>query len=156
MGWITKRWLVAATAAVSALGIASAAFAYFTTSGSGTATADVGSSSAITLRGSVSLTLYPGASAPVSFTVDNPSEGSQRVGTISLKEIAADAGHSGCSTTIGGSNPDFTMADVEANQTFAPGNGQSVGKAGTLKMNDTGVSQNACQGANLTLHLISN
>jgi hypothetical protein len=141
---------------VGLLAIVAGAIAYFTTSGSGTGTASVGNSSAVTLHATVSSTLYPGTSSPVSFTVDNPSSGTQRVATISLASISVDAGHSGCSTVISGGNPDFTMPDVTANQVFPNGNGQAVTAGGTLTMNDTGVSQDACQGATLTLHLTSN
>jgi len=100
--------------------------------------------------------LYPGSSSPVSLTVDNPSSGAQRVGTVSLEKITADAGHASCSVVTTGGNPDFTMADVAVNKTFSAGNGQAAGASGTLTMNDTGVSQNACQGATLTLTLKSN
>jgi hypothetical protein len=150
-----KRGLVA-LATVAVLVVAGVAYAYFTSSGSGTGTATVGSSSTVTLHATVSSNLYPGSSVPVSFTVDNPSSGAQRVGTITLGSITVDAGHSSCSTAIGGGNPDFTMAAVTVNQVFPSGSGQSVTPTGTLVMNDTGVSQDACQGATLTLHLTNN
>jgi hypothetical protein len=153
---ITKKKAILALSCVGALAIAAAAYAYFTSTGSGTATAKVGTSSAVTLKGTVAGDLYPGASSQVSFTVDNPSSGTQRVGTITLTGITVDAGHSTCSTVIAGGNPDFTMAPVAVNATFAPGNGQAVTPKGTLTMNDTGVNQNACQGAELTLALSSN
>jgi hypothetical protein len=150
------RTRVFAIASVGVLALAGVAYAYFSSSGSGTGTATVGSSSTLTLHATVSSTLYPGASSPVSFTVDNPSSGSERVGTISLSSITVDAGHSTCSTAISGGNPDFTMAAVTVNHTFASGNGQSVTPTGTLTMNETGVSQDACQGATLTLHVVNN
>ena len=153
---ITKRRALAAICCVSVLALAAVAYAYFTSTGSGTATAKVGTSSAVTLKGTVSGNLYPGASSQVSFTVDNPSSGSQRVGTITLTGITVDAGHSGCSTVITGGTPDFSMPAVAVNATFGPGNGQAVTPKGTLTMNDTGVNQNACQGADLTLALSSN
>jgi hypothetical protein len=156
MKWLTKRRGVTALAALGALAIAAAAYAYFTSSGSGTATATVGTSSAVTLKGTVTGNLYPGSSSPVTLTVDNPSSAKQRVGTVSLEKITADAGHSSCSVVITGGNPDFTMADVVVNQTFPSGNGQAVTPSGTLTMNDTGVNQDACQGATLTLTLKSN
>lgn len=152
---IGKRALIA-LGGTCALAIAGVAIAYFTTTGSGTGTAAVGSSSAVTLHATVSSTLYPGASSPVTFTVDNPSAGSQRVGTISLASISVDAGHSSCSTVITGGNPDFAMPAVAVNKTFVPGNGLSVTPAGTLTMNETGVNQDACQGATLTLNLTNN
>src|ERR1700761_6083463 len=97
---IKKRVLLGATAVI-ALALAAGAYAYFTSTGSGTATATVGSSSAVTLHGTVSGNLYPGSSSTVTFTVDNPSSGKQQVGTISLTSISADASHSTCVTTVG-------------------------------------------------------
>lgn len=156
MHFLTSKRAIVAIGCISALAVAAVAYAYFTSTGSGTATAKVGTSSTITVKGTVSGNLYPGASSQVSFTVDNPSSGTQRVGTISLTGITVDAAHSTCSTVISGGNPDFSMPAVAVNATFAPGNGQAVTPKGTLTMNDTGVSQNACQGAELTLALASN
>ena len=152
---IKKRALFV-LACTCALALAGGAYAYFTTTGSGTGTATVGSASAVTLKATISSSLYPGASSPVSFTVDNPSSGTQRVGAISLSKITADAGHSTCSVVTTGGNPDFSMPAVTVNKNFPPGNGQSVTQSGTLTMNDTGVSQDACQGATLTVHLVNN
>jgi hypothetical protein len=156
MSWITNRRTLAALGCTVALAVGGVALAYFTSSGSGTGSASVGSSSAVTLHATISSSLYPGSSSPVTFTVDNPSSGVQRVGTVSLSSITVDAAHSSCSTTITGGNPDFTMAAVPVNQVVTPGNGQSVAATGTLAMNETGVNQDACQGATLTLHLTNN
>jgi len=156
MSWTIGKRALVALGCTCALAVAGVALAYFTSSGSGTGSASVGSSSAVTLHASIASNLYPGASSPVTLTVDNPSSGSQRVGTVTLSSITVDAGHSTCSTTIGGGNPDFTMAAVPVNQVFGPGNGQSVTPTGTLTMNETGANQDACQGATLTLHLTNN
>lgn len=156
MSWINRKRTFVALGCVCALTAAGVAVAYFTSSGAGTGSASVGSSSAVTLHASISSALYPGSSSPVTLTVDNPASGVQRVGTVSLASISVDAGHSGCSTTISGGNPDFSMSPVPVNQVFPPGNGQSVSATGTLAMNETGVNQDACQGATLTLHLTNN
>jgi hypothetical protein len=156
MELLTNRRALMALAGLCVLAIAAGAYAYFTTTGSGTATATVGASSAVTLKGTVTGNLYPGSSSPVTLTVDNPSSGKQRVGTISLEKITADAGHASCSVVTTGGNPDFTMAEVVVNKIFGPGNGQAVTPSGALAMNDTGVSQDACQGATLTLTMKSN
>jgi hypothetical protein len=156
MGRITKKRALLTLACTFAVAFAAVAYAYFTSNGSGTGTASVGTASAVTLHGTVNSSLYPGSSSPVSFTVDNPSSGSQRVGTITLTSITPDAGHSSCSTTLGGGNPDFSMPAVTVNKTFDPGNGQSVTQTGTLTMKETGANQDACQGATLTLNLTSN
>ncbi|HEU4943677.1 MAG TPA: hypothetical protein VFT10_00795 [Solirubrobacterales bacterium] len=152
---ITTKRALWAVGCVGVLALAAGAYAYFTSTGSGTTTATVGSSSPVTLKGTVTGNLYPGSSSPVALTVDNPSSGNQRVGTVSLEKITADAGHSGCSVVITGGNPDFTMADIVVNKTFSPGNNQAVTPSGSLTMNDTGVNQDACQGATLTLTLKS-
>src|SRR5882757_1218146 len=156
MKLITKRRAFFALTAALVVAVAGGAYAYFTTSGTGTGTASVGSSTAVTLHATVTGSLYPGTSSPVSFTVDNPSSGKQRVGTITLSSITVDASHSECSTVITGGNPDFAMPAVAVNATFANGNGQVVTPAGSLAMNETGVNQDKCQGATLTLHLTDN
>lgn len=156
MRWITRKRALVALGCACALAVAGAAFAYFTSSGSGTGTATVGSSSAVTLHATISSSLYPGSSSPVSFTVDNPSSGVQRVGTVTLASISVDGAHSECVTTISGANPAFSMAAVPVNQVINPGNGQSVAATGTLTMNETGTNQDPCQGATLTLHLTNN
>ncbi len=144
------------TLGILVLALAGVAAAYFTSTGSGTGTASVGNSANVTLHGTVASTLYPASSSTVTFTVDNPSPGSQFVNTIHLVSITPDAGHATCSTVLTGGNPDFTMADVTASQSIPSGNAQSVTATGTLTMRETGVSQNACQGATLTLNLTSN
>lgn len=153
---LTSKRALVALSGLAVLAVAAVAYAYFTSTGSGTATAKVGTSSPITLKGTVTGNLYPGSSSQISFTVDNPSSGAQRVGTITLTGITVDAGHSTCSAVITGGNPDFAMPAVAVNATFPAGNGQAVTPKGTLTMNDTGVNQNACQGAELTLALSSN
>jgi hypothetical protein len=111
----------------------------------------------VTLHGTVSGNLYPGSSSTVTFTVDNPSSGKQQVGTISLNSITADASHSGCVVTVGSeASKAFYMAPVAVNATFNSGNAQAVTPTGTLQMRDTGLNQDNCQGATLTLNLTSN
>ncbi len=156
MRFASRRRAVIALAGVAAVAIAATAYAYFSSSGSGTATASVGSSASVTLHGTVGGNLYPGTSAPVTFTVDNPSSGKQRVGKITLASITPDASHSECVATVGGENPAFSMPAVTVEQVYGAGKGQSVSPTGTLTMNDTGINQDQCQGATLTLHLTSN
>jgi hypothetical protein len=157
MSRTTKRRALLALACTCLLAVAAGAYAYFTTTGSGTGTATVGSSSAVTLHATVSGSLFPSSSSPVTFTVDNPSKGAQRVGTITLASITADGTHTGCGVTVGTApTSDFTMPTVTVNKSYASGEGQGVTPTGTLTMNDTGVNQDACQGATLTLHLTNN
>jgi hypothetical protein len=145
-----KRYVLVALGAVGAVVAVGAAIAYFTTTGSGTGSAAVGTSSAVTIHGTVATSLFPGTGTAVNFTVDNPSAGSQRVNAIQLESVTTDAGHSACVMS------DFTIPNVTVNQVFPSGNGQAVTATGTLSMANTALNQDACQGAPLTLHLTSN
>ena len=147
--------LVIVAGAAAALALGAGAFAYFTTSGSGTATATVGSNlAALTITGSVSGELYPnGTPATVKVTVKNTGANAAHVQAASLTSITVDAGHSSCDTSTTGGTPAFTMAPVSIGKTLA--SGEETTATGSLQMNDTGVSQDACQGASLTLHFAS-
>ena len=170
----TRRRFFAALGAVAALAAAGFAIAYFTTTGSGSGSATVGTSSALTLHGTISTTLYPGTSSPVSFTVDNPSSGHQQLGTIHLSAIHACTGAgsswngtacsnsgteaTGCedfSNTASSTTKDFSMADVVENQDVASGSGTAVTTNGTLAMNNLNSPQDACKSANLTVSFTS-
>jgi hypothetical protein len=88
---LKKRITVLAALLIAAV-TAIAAYAYFTATGSGSATATVGTSSTVTLHGTTSGTLYPGSTVSVSFTADNPSTGHQQLGTIYLAGVKACTG----------------------------------------------------------------
>jgi len=147
MSRFTRKRLLTGVALVGVLAVTGIAVAYFTSTGSGTGTATVGSSQALTLHGTTAGTLYPAGSSTVSFTVDNPSSGSEYLSTIHLASVTTDSTHSTCGVSA------FTMPDVTVNQTVASGTGVAVTATGTLSMADTGTNQNACQGAPLTLNL---
>jgi len=148
--------MVIVLGSVSALVLGVGALAYFTASGTGSGTATVGSVAAtVTVTGSTSGELYPGgAAATVKVTVKNTGAQAAHVEAVSLTSITTDAGHSSCDTSITGAKPAFTMAPVAIAKTLAAGEESTA--TGSLQMNDTGVSQNSCQGASLTLHFASN
>jgi len=87
-----KRRITVLAVVLVALIAAIGGWAYFTSSGSGSATATVGTSSNLTLHGSTVGTLYPGTTVSVSFTADNPSSGHQQLGTIYLAGVKACTG----------------------------------------------------------------
>ena len=166
-----RRKLVAAGVLVVTLAIGGAAVAYFSASGSGTGSATVGTSAALTLHGSTSGSVYPGTSTSVTFTADNSGGGKERVGTIHLASIVAcnqafsggtcASGHeiTTCESVETGSSDgntaNFWMPDVVSNQEVAVGSGQSVSATGTLTMNDLSSSQDTCKNANLLLNFTS-
>ena len=147
--FIKRKRVLVSVGAVVLLVAAGGAYAYFTTPGSGTGSGSVGTSTAVVLHGSVTNPLYPGTSSPVTFTVDNPSTGVQRVTTIHLVSVVPDAGHSSC---VAG---DFTMGDVTVGESVAAGSGHALTATGTLVMADSGSNQDACKNATLTLNLTS-
>jgi hypothetical protein len=169
---VSRRMRIAVGISVLACVSAGVSYSYFSASGSGTAPATVGTSSTLTLHGTIPTTLYPGTSSAVNFTVDNPAAGHQLLGTISLASIVAcnvafvsgacPATHevTGCESVDPGgvadaNASDFYMANVVANQQFASGNGQTVTATGTLTMNDLSSTQDVCKNVNLLLNLTS-
>jgi hypothetical protein len=169
-----RRSRLVTLSVVAVLVIAGTAVAYFMSTGSGTASATVGTSSALVIHGTIPSTLYPGTSSAVTYTVDNPSSGHQQVGTIHLASINAcpsgdtwngtacsNAGIeiASCESVETGASDtttaNFWMPDVVSNQDLPSGNGQAITASGTLTMNDLNSSQNSCKNANLTLNLTS-
>jgi hypothetical protein len=148
-----KRALVLSV--VAALSLSAVAFAYFTASGSGTGSASVGTSSAVAITQTNTLAaLYPTTQQTVNLDLKNTGSGAQFIDTAKLDSITPDAGHAACVTTISGANPAFSMADVPVTENVAAG--ATTSRSGILKMNDTGINQDSCQGATLTLHFSSN
>ena len=143
---ISRKVKVVLGATVASLTIAGAAFAYFTTTGSGDVTAPVGTSTALTISGSSATALYPGTSSTVSFAVNNPSTGHQFVTTIHLASVTT--GDALCLPAW------FTMNDVNASQDIDPG-GEAITATGTLVMANAAANQDACKSASLTLGFTS-
>jgi len=176
----TKTIAVLAVVLVAALA-AIGGWAYFSANGSGSGTATVGTSSNLVLHGSTVGTLYPGSNVSLSFTVDNPGGGTERLGTIYLTGVKActgagsswdpslNSGAGGCSnsgteqTSCESVDPgnasdanasNFYLADVTENQDLTGGaSGVSATNGGTLKMNNLSSSQDSCKNANVYLQL---
>jgi hypothetical protein len=169
----SKKGIALLVAVVAVAASAMGAFAYFTQAGSGTGTASVGSSSAVSLAGTITGTLYPaGSPASVSVLVTNNGSGSQYVNKVHLDSIEIDhssgayTGASGaqqatwdaCVVSTSGLNAAFSMSDITVTTDLTKSGtaGDHTTKLGSLQMNDTGVSQDNCQGAPLQLNLSSN
>lgn len=132
---------------------ASAAFAYFTLTGSGTGLATVGSASgAIKIEGTIAEKLFPGSESTVAIKVTNESAGPVYVNQVSLASIASSKAE--CKTTLG-TGAWFEMPAVAVEAELKK-QGESVERAGKLKMLDPSENQDACQEATLTLHFTSN
>lgn len=158
---LSKKGKVYAVAASVALVAASggAAFAYWSTtgSGSGSATNSAGTSP-VTLHATVSSDgLAPGGSRTVTYTASNPNSSSTTV-TIASASVSIDTApaHVGCDPAW------FHLASVPGGSTPVPAGSVAVpGTAtlgvGTLTMDDlAGTSQDACKGATVTVSVTSN
>jgi hypothetical protein len=147
-----KKRTLAGLSVVAVLVCAGAAFAYFTSTGSGTGSASVGSSTAFTVAVSPATggPLYPGSGTEnLAYTVHNPGSGSQ-----SLSATTASVASSGANITSGGIAvvgclaADFTATNTAPTplpQTLA-GGATSTGGSVAVTMTNTAVSQDACQG----------
>ena len=142
---ITKKWLallvVGAIAVIAAVG----GYAYFTSSGSGTGSASVGSSSNVQLSSSPVGTLYPGgADVPVSVSIHNPGSGAAYIGTIS----GSVADNGACQGSW------FAVDPITYNAELGPNGNDS--KSTNVRMLDSGTNQDACQGKTMTINWSSN
>ena len=149
---LKKKRTAGILAVVAVLAIAGAAFAYWTTTGSGEGSGSVASSNgSITLHGTIAKALTPGGSSAVAFTADNAGSSSLNVGTIHAV-VSVDKTHeeAGCKAS------DFTIADTAENQVIAAkASGVALAKEGSISMIDSSENQDACQGASLSLALTS-
>ena len=148
---LKRKKLIALLGAVGVVAITAFAIAYWTGSGEGSGTAQVGDGGTIALTATVEAGIAPGTAEPVAFTAANETESPIQVGTVHLVGIAADGENDACETA------DFTMADVTENHSVpAEATAEALPTEGSLVYADTGVNQDACKGATLTLTLSSN
>jgi hypothetical protein len=152
-GWARRPAVVAGITGLALLS-GTAAFAYWTSGGSGSATATAGTTATVTITGTVSGTIYPGGSFPVAFTATNPNNSAVKLGTISA--TAFDTNVNGCDTLIADATfVDFSMANVVANETVAANaSNAAMTAAGSLVFgNSPTENQDACKGAVVTITL---
>jgi hypothetical protein len=138
---LSKKIAIAAVSTIAAVGVATSAFAYWTTSGGGSGTAGAASATSdLVITGDPALGIHPGGSVAVSGNVHNPNPSSSMVNVVSA--------------TVGTSNSDclpadFHFAPVTVNKQVAAGGNQAF--SGTLTMDDTALSQDACKNATIIL-----
>ena len=139
--------------ALSAVGLV---YAAWTTSGSGSVYAKAGTSqslSTVDASASTSATLYPGATGDVVLKVSNPNPYPVRVTGVSLNgtnaDIAADSGHSSCTTTgVSFANQTGLTVNVPAKSGGTNGTAEAT-LAGAASMSNASVD--GCQGATFTI-----
>lgn len=156
--------LVIAIAAISAVG----ALAYWTTTGSGSGSATVGTDAGLIVTGTTEGLQRPGGpSQTVSFTVANNSvDSNQSISNIDLVSVAAfsDAAHTlpilGCGGLDSSATADFHMSDVAVDPAtdgdIAPNAlAQALTASGELSMSNLDENQDNCKNAYLVLNFVT-
>ncbi|MHC6230006.1 hypothetical protein ACX5I6_09935 [Arthrobacter sp. MMS24-T111] len=138
---------VAMSAALVAVG-GGAAYAYWSTNGSGTGNAAASSGTKdVVLHTSFAADIAPGETRAVTYTADNPNTSSTVVGSLTPSVVTSDPTNCLASWfTVDASN---TPTTVLANTT-----GTTVG-TGTLTFKDTATNQDACKSATITVNVSS-
>ncbi|MDQ6836498.1 MAG: SurA N-terminal domain-containing protein [Actinomycetota bacterium] len=146
----TKKRSIVALSIIAVLALAGGAYAYFTSSGSGTGAASVGTSSLFTVNPAAATggPLYPGSgSESISYTVTNPSSGAQNLSgtTAAIASSGGNITHNG--TPVAGCLASwFTATNTPPTlpQNLAGGATSTAGSV-AVTMSNAAVSQNACQ-----------
>jgi hypothetical protein len=159
----TKKRALLALSAIAALGIVTAAFAYFSNSGSGTGTASVGSVAAgdLSYAQNTLSSMYPGDTAQaLTVTVTNNGTQKEYVNGVSAYVTTDKAGCDSSNFLLDGT-PAPGPTDPPRGlgwtaQELAANGGKASTSGDTIQFNDkSSTNQNACQGATVTLHYAS-
>jgi hypothetical protein len=153
-----KRKALVAAATVVAVFVAVGAYAYWTNSGSGSGTATTGTSAAITVTQTSTPTgLYPGGTpAALAGKFNNTNSGPVHVNQVSATIGAITGPNITAGTPC--TAADYALAGFPATVNADVPVGTAVGawSGGTIAMVDTGVNQDGCKGATITLNYTSN
>ena len=163
---LRKKILAGAAAAALVAGVGGAAFAFFTSTGSGTGSATVGNATAwsVTGIGTTGPALLPGVgSQTIAYTVTNGGASAQ---TLNAVKLVIDTDGSGNVLDANASNApvpnckaaDFVPTDnnvgLPASEAgTSPGPAGSYSGSSTLVLHDSGSPQDACQGVSPAFHV---
>jgi hypothetical protein len=159
-----KHKKVAGLLVIALLALTSvAAYAYWTSTGSGTGSATVGTDSPwqVDTDAATGGPLTPGGpSQTVGYTITNNSTGHQSLNNVAVSVANSDGspwnGPGTCSAAdfeVNGAAAGTAYDDTDAIGNFAP-SGTDTGSV-TIQMIDTGVNQNDCRGVTVPLYLFA-
>jgi hypothetical protein len=148
----SKRRLLVIGGIVTALvAVSGTALGYWTTSGTGSGTADVGTIPGVSVVqfGATGGLVPGGAAQPISFTIHNAGT-SQYITSVAIVVSGVSGGgnaHGGCQAT------DFSIAGgtVAIGADLANGDHDYTSTGATISMANTGSNQDDCKGASVTL-----
>lgn len=158
---VTKKRAVVA-AVIGSLALSAGAYAYFTSTGTGSGTATVGTSTTwqVDTAAPAGDALTPGGvtEQTIGYTVTNNSSGNQNLANVNVKVANSDgtlwdpAGNcSAADFSVNGAAAGAAYNDVDAAGNLDAGD--DVSDEITLKMVDTGVSQDDCKDVTVPLYL---
>lgn len=146
-----KRAAAVATGAALTFIVGGVAFAYWTTSGSGSGSAATGNTSPITINSAAVTGLYPGTTpTAISGTFTNPNPGQVYVNQVTVKVDPA--------WTLGTTNP-CTAADFAVTQPTATARQIVTGdtwSGATIQLKNLATNQDNCKGVTVPLLFTSN
>jgi hypothetical protein len=148
------RKAVVAGGLVATLALGGIAYAYFTSVGSGTGSASVGTSTDVAITQTNTLdAMYPDSAAQdIDLNVDNSGGGNEYVGTVTIT-IDPTSLPAGCEDSW------FSITNADVSDNVTPGAVHAYAGADTgasIQLVDSGTDQDACQGADLVLDFASN
>ena len=145
--------LIVGGAIVGALAAGGTAYAFWSSTGTGTSSGNVGNvtNGDIVLDGTLSADLIPGGTATLAVTVANNSASPVRIGpvsaTVSVKDGSNNEINNVCQISATTFNQNTTVA---ANQTAT-----ALGNLTVSMVNDASVDQDVCKGGTITFQLTS-
>ena len=159
----TKKRVLTALSVVGVLAIAGAAFAYWTTSGSGSGTATAGSDAGVTVDGNPANGITPGNSVAVTSVIHNAHSQAQYVKSLTVT-ISVSNAYDATSNPTGCKAADFTYKADADNATTNPASNPHTSDVSTdiaanstksvdghVYLADTTSNQDGCKGATVTL-----
>lgn len=156
-----KKFMFATIGTLVFVAAIATAVAFWTTTGTGSDTGTVGTVGTLTVAVSLADGSHPGdgpTGVSITGTVTNATSSAVSVSQVTgdpadaaTHYLTVDAAHSSCAVT------DFTVSidPLTGGPVTLAANGGSTPFTGRLVMAESGIDQNACQGATLTVHLIA-
>lgn len=156
---ITKRKVMTAVAGIAVVASGAVAFAFWTTTGTGSGGATAGTVGKLTVDVAVADGSYPGdgpSGVAVTGKITNETTSAISVTSIvgdpdyaATNHLTVDDEHKACDLT----QFMVTMDALTGSPVTLDANGGSTAFTGKLVMSESGSNQDACQGAALTVHL---
>src|ERR1051325_7205552 len=138
-----RRALIVFVPTLAGVFVAGTAFAFWSTSGSGSATGASGTNTAVTVTqsGTTPSDLSPGGAAkPIAFTINNPKSSSQYIASVTVAITGVTKISDGTAAT-GCADSNFALAQPTAiNANLPTGNTVYDPSGATIRMLETGVN----------------